>query len=303
MQAGRLFGILYYILDKRHATAPELAKKFEVSVRTIYRDIDAISGAGIPIYVTTGRNGGIQFLDDYVLDKSFFSHKERQEILSGIQSLSAAQYPDIDHILKKLGATFQVGLTDWIEVDFSRWGSIAEHENELFRQLKQAIFEKQIIHFEYDNSSGTNSWREAMPLKLVYKDKAWYLHAFCPINRDTRLFRLTRMKNLTLTEAQFEHAPDANEHVFPEPQEMGELVELELDFSLEVGYRLYDTLDKSAITKNENGYIVKLTLPETDWLYSFLMSFGDKVTIIRPESVRRKLIEKYEAALNHFKEV
>ena len=72
MQESRLFGILYYLLDKGRATAPELAEKFEVSVRTIYRDVDAISSAGIPIYVTTGRNGGIQFLDDYVLNKSFF---------------------------------------------------------------------------------------------------------------------------------------------------------------------------------------------------------------------------------------
>ena len=92
MQESRLFRILYYLLDKGHATAPELAEKFEVSVRTIYRDVDAISSAGIPIYVTTGRNGGIQFLDDYVLNKSFFSDSEKLEILSSLQSLSAVQY-------------------------------------------------------------------------------------------------------------------------------------------------------------------------------------------------------------------
>lgn len=101
LQESRLFRILYYLLDKGRATAPELAEKFEVSVRTIYRDVDAMSSAGIPIYVTTGRNGGIQFLDDYVLDKSFFSDSEKLEILSGLQSLSAVQYPEADTILKK----------------------------------------------------------------------------------------------------------------------------------------------------------------------------------------------------------
>ena len=134
MQESRLFRILYYLLDKGHATAPELAEKFEVSVRTIYRDVDAISSAGIPIYVTTGRNGGIQFLDDYVLNKSFFSDSEKLEILSSLQSLSAVQYPEVDTILNKLGAIFQTSLTDWIDVDFSRWGSVAESENKLFRQ-------------------------------------------------------------------------------------------------------------------------------------------------------------------------
>ncbi len=175
MQESRLFRILYYLLDKGRTTAPELAEKFEVSVRRIYRDVDAISSAGIPIYVTTGRNGGIQFLDNYVLDKSFFSDKEKQEMLSSIQSLSAVQYPEVDNILKKLGAIFQIGLTNWIEVDFSRWGSIAEYENQIFFQLRQAIFERRKIRFEYYNSSGTIQKCEALPQKLVYKDKAWYL--------------------------------------------------------------------------------------------------------------------------------
>ncbi len=122
MQESRLFRILYYLLDKGQATAPELAEKFEVSVRTIYRDIDAMSSAGIPIYVTTGRNGGIRFLDGHILDKTFFSSGEKQEILSAIQSLSAVQYPDIDNILRKLSAVFQTGLTDWIEIDFFTLG-------------------------------------------------------------------------------------------------------------------------------------------------------------------------------------
>ncbi len=195
MQESRLFRILYYLLDKGHATAPELAEKFEVSVRTIYRDVDAISSAGIPIYVTTGRNGGIQFLDDYVLDKSFFSDSEKLEILSSLQSLSAVQYPEVDTILKKLGAIFQIGLTDWIDVDFSRWGSVAESENRLFRQLKQAILENREITFDYHNSSGNSGKRNVYPYKLVYKDRAWYLNAFCLSRNESRLFRLSRIKN------------------------------------------------------------------------------------------------------------
>ena len=179
LQESRLFRILYYLLDKGRATAPELAEKFEVSVRTIYRDVDVMSSAGIPIYVTTGRNGGIQFLDDYVLDKSFFSDSEKLEILSGLQSLSAVQYPEVDTILKKIGAVFQTRLTDWIDVDFSRWGSVAENENRLFRLLKQAIFENREITFDYYNSSRDSGKRNVYPYKLVYKDKAWYLYAFC----------------------------------------------------------------------------------------------------------------------------
>ena len=303
MQESRLFRILYYLLDKGHATAPELAEKFEVSVRTIYRDVDAISSAGIPIYVTTGRNGGIQFLDDYVLNKTFFSDSEKLEILSGLQSLSAVQYPEADTVLKKLGAIFQVGLTDWIDVDFSRWGSSAESENRLFRQLKQAILENCEIIFDYYNSTGDGSKRNVYPYKLIYKDKAWYLFAFCLSRNKNRLFRLSRIKNLFLTEVHFERKTDICQYnsVFPIPEEIGNLIDLELEFTLDVGYRLFDTLDDTAIIKHENGYTVKLTLPENNWLYDFLMSFGDKVTIVRPKSIRQILKAKHEAAREHHK--
>ncbi len=305
MHEGRLFGILYYLLDKGRATAPELAEKFEVSVRTIYRDVDTISSAGIPIYVTTGRNGGIQFLDDFVLNKSFFSNNEKLEILSSLQSLSAVQYPEVDSILKKLGAIFQISLTDWIEVDFSRWGSVAESENKLFRQLKQSILENRKLTFDYHSSTGEGSKRDTYPFKLVYKDKAWYLYAFCLSQNKSRLFRLSRIKNLILTDEYFEHNADIsnNQSVFPLPNEMGNLIELELEFTLDVGYRLFDTLDDTAITKHEDRYNVKLTLPENNWLYDFLMSFGNKVTIIQPVSVRQTLKNKHELAMNHHKGV
>ena len=212
MQESRLFRILYYLLDKGRATAPELAEKFEVSVRTIYRDVDAISSAGIPIYVTTGRNGGIQFLDDYVLNKSLFSDSEKLEILSSLQSLSAVQYPEVDTVLNKLGAIFQIGLTDWIDVDFSRWGSVAENENRLFRQLKQAILENCEITFDYHNSTGINNRRNVYPYKLVYKDRAWYLYAFCLSRSENRLFRLSRIKNLILTEVHFERKTETYQY-------------------------------------------------------------------------------------------
>ena len=302
MQESRLFRILYYLLDKGHATAPELAEKFEVSVRTIYRDVDAISSAGIPIYVTTGRNGGIQFLDDYVLNKSFFSDSEKLEILSSLQSLSAVQYPEVDTILNKLGAIFQIGLTDWIDVDFSRWGSVAENENRLFRQLKLSILENREITFDYHTSSGNSGKRNVYPYKLVYKDRAWYLYAFCVSRNENRLFRLSRIKNLILTEAHFERKADIQYHsVFPKPEKIGDLIDLELEFTLDVGYRLFDTLDDATITKHEDGYTVKLTLPENNWLYDFLMSFGNKVTIIRPKSIRQTLKMKHEAARDHHK--
>ena len=105
------------------------------------------------------------------------------------------------------------------------------------------------------------------------------------------------------TEVHFERKTDICQYhsAFPMPEEIGNLIDLELEFTLDVGYRLFDTLDDTAITKHEHGYTVKLTLPENDWLYDFLMSFGNKVTIIRPEAIRQTLITKHEAAREHHK--
>ena len=101
----------------------------------------------------------------------------------------------------------------------------------------------------------------------------------------------------------FERKADTYQYhsVFPMPEEIGNLIDLELEFTFDIGYRLFDTLDDTAITRHENGYTVKLTLPENDWLYDFLMSFGDKVTIIRPKSIRQTLKARHEKARDHHK--
>lgn len=302
LQESRLFRILYYLLDKKHATAPELARKFEVSVRTIYRDVDRLSSAGIPIYITTGRNGGIALLDGYVLNKFMISEKEKQEILIGVQSLSAIQYPNTENILTKLGALFGTASQNIIDVDFSRWGSTAGREKQLFHLLKNAILERMQLRFDYFTSNGKNTHREVQPYKLLYKDKAWYLYAFCLLSNDWRLFRITRIKNCVTTNIHFEAKEKDSPHIWPPPESMGTLIDIELTFPHEVGYRLYDLLDDSSIFHEQDRIRVSLTLPENEWLYDFIMSFGDKVTIIHPKSLRDKIVKRYLEALAHYEE-
>lgn len=123
MEQGRLFKIVYHLLDKGRATAPELAEKFEVSVRTIYRDLDAISAAGIPIYTMQGKGGGIFILPEFVLEKSLLTPQEKEQILMALQGLAAAEDSRTDELLTKLGGLFRVQGANWIEVDFSPTGT------------------------------------------------------------------------------------------------------------------------------------------------------------------------------------
>ncbi len=120
MKNDRLFQIIYILLNEGETTAPKLADRFDVSTRTIYRDVDSLSMAGIPIYTSQGKNGGISLIEHFTFDKALFTDKEQNEILFALESLRATDV-EVDDVLLKLGTLFQKNSTNWLEVDFSRW--------------------------------------------------------------------------------------------------------------------------------------------------------------------------------------
>lgn len=195
MQESRLFRIVYYLLDKGKSTAPELAEKLEVSVRTIYRDIDIISSMGIPIYTTQGKGGGITLLDNFVLDKSLLSTREKEQILMALQGIVATEQNNTDELLTKLRSLFQSKNTNWIEVDFSNWVKNNPGQDN-FNLIKSAIFNRNVISFQYFSSNREGSQRRVEPLRLVFKSKHWYLYGFCLMRNDYRFFKPTRIRKM-----------------------------------------------------------------------------------------------------------
>ena len=187
-------------MEHGRSSAPELAKKFEVSTRTIYRDLDTISAAGIPIYATQGKGGGISLLENYVLDKSLFSEKEQEQILMSLQGIASTKGEKADELLSKLSALFQIKGTDWIEVDFSAWD---KNKAEIFGKIKKAIFDRRIITFSYFGSNGQYLSRSVKPIKLIFKGNDWYLYGFCLLRNDYRFFKLTRIKDLATSDETF----------------------------------------------------------------------------------------------------
>ena len=297
MQESRLFRIVYHLLEKGRATAPELAEKFEVSVRTIYRDIDALSGAGIPIYAEAGRNGGIHLMDDFILDKAVFSKEEKQEILTALQSLNYTKNIQSSQTLQKLSALFQLHSENWLEVDFSRWGNNGT-DNEKFELLKAAVIQQKCVKITYANSCGTISERIVQPLKLSYKSMSWYLKAYCTEKQDYRIFKLTRMIQLEVL------ADGFRKNAFPESEEVpGQTYNtITLRFPQHMSYRVYDEFEKAMVNQQENGdLLVSAEMPEDEWLIGYLLSFGANVTIIEPVYLReivaqqaKKIYEKYK---------
>ncbi|NBH83253.1 YafY family transcriptional regulator [bacterium C-53] len=298
MQESRLFKIVYYLLDKRQATASELAEKFEVSVRTIYRDIDALSGAGVPIYAEAGRNGGIHLMNDFVLDKAVLSEEEKQEILAALQSLNSTNNIGNNQTLHKLSAIFNMSSENWLEVDFSRWGNKGT-DNEKFKLLRSAVIHQKCIKITYANSYGVISERIVQPLKMSYKSMAWYLKAYCMEKQDYRIFKLTRIIDLEILPRSF------CKSLFPELDEtLGRSYNtIILCFPKNMSYRVYDEFDKAWVSKKENGdLIVSVEMPEDEWLIGYLLSFGTQIDIIEPVYLKdivaeqaKKIYEKYKS--------
>ncbi len=297
MQESRLFKIVYHLLDKGQATAPELAEKFEVSVRTIYRDIDALSEAGIPIYAEAGRNGGIHLMSDFVLNRAVLSEDEKQEILTALQSINTAKNSQNSQTLQKLSGMFQLNSENWLEIDFSRWGN-QSFDNEKFELLKSAIFQCKTVKIQYANSSKVLSERIIQPLKLVYKSMAWYLKAFCTEKQDWRVFKLNRIIDLTLLNEHFQRRE------FPEstdsPEE--EYHQITLRFPKEMAYRVYDEFDKTQVQQQANGdFIASAAMPQDSWLIGFLLSFGTQVEIISPAYLKEVVAEQAKLIYEKYK--
>jgi len=181
MQTGRLFEIIYLLLNKERVTARELAERFGVSTRTIYRDIDTISLAGIPVYTEKGKGGGISLLPDFVLSKSVFSEQEQNEILSMLHGLSQLQSADSAQLLQKLSAIFNKTAANWLEVDFSDWNFERE---DFWSDLKTAILSRRIAEFDYYSTYSEKTHRRVEPIQLWFKSKAWYLRAYDLTRKD-----------------------------------------------------------------------------------------------------------------------
>lgn len=294
MKESRLFRILYYILENGRTSAPVLAKQFEVSVRTIYRDIDVISSAGIPIYVTPGRNGGVQIHKNYILNRAMLTDKEKQEILSALQSTSLVNALPGNATLTKLSALFQQPSDNWFEVDFSRWG-IKSQDDTSFSLLKKAILSHHAVKIVYVNTNGQKTERTVYPLKMVFKARQWYLKAFCVNKNDFRLFKMSRMLKLHLLSETF--AP--MEYPNPIDDFQKSYPKTVLLFPKEMAYRVYDEFEATEIKEKENGsLLVSVEMPQDNWLIGYLLSFGSTVEILEPSWLRKALAIEAEKIYN-----
>lgn len=298
MQINRLFEIVYILLNKKNTTAKELSEHFEVSKRTIYRDIDTLCECGIPIYTSKGKGGGIGLLDNFILNKSILSEDEQNEILCALKSLQATNYKDNNSVFSKLSNIFGTTNTNWIEIDFSGWNSSSE---ENFSLLKHAILNTKIVSFDYYSSYGEKTTRSVEPLQLWFKDKNWYLKAFCKFKESYRIFRLSRIKNLIISDETFIRKLPEIQLESKSIHNNNDIVNLKLKICSSQSYRVYDEFDYDQITINDdNTFTVSASYPQGEWVYSYILSFGPDATVLEPEYVRNIIKGRLNEMINKY---
>ena len=291
MKIDRLIGILSLLLQEEKTTAPELAERFEVSRRTISRDIDDLCRAGIPIRTVQGSGGGISIMDGYRMDRTVLSAKDMQMILAGLRSLdSVSKDRYYEQLMEKIkaGSSRFISGRDSILIDLTAW-----HKESLipkFEILQNAIEHRHAVSFRYYAPSGESS-RTAQPYFLVFRWSDWYLWGWCPDRQDFRMFKLSRMDLLQETDALFEPRevpmPDlSDEKIFPGG------IRIRVLFAPEMKWRLMEEFGPDHLSEQDDGRLMlRAEYSDMDSLITWLMTFGDKAEILEPEEARTRLKE------------
>jgi predicted DNA-binding transcriptional regulator YafY len=294
MQIQRLFETVYLLLNHKQMTARQLAERFEVSVRTIFRDLETLSLAGIPIYTTQGKGGGICLLDNFVLNKAVISNEEQNQILFALQSVTGTGQLEAENILLKLRGLFDKQTTDWIKVDFTRWG-YRSTDSIKFEILKTAIINKLTLQFNYFSTIGESTQRKAYPLRLVFKGKSWYLQAYCLLKDDYRTFKINRICQVeSLNDKELNDNFQTNTFIPPEISTTDPppttFCQLSLLFQPQAAFRVFDDFKDTDISKNPDGtLLVKAKMPDDEGLAGYLLSFGTWLTILEPSNIRQRV--------------
>ena len=279
MKAGRLLGILHYLLAHGRTPARILAQRFEVTERTILRDMDDLSEFGVPVYAIQGQGGGWEIDRRYVLPAGLLQEQEQSQILAALEASQADA-----GLLDKLRAYFKGSQrTDhWLLVDQTTWHQ-SPHLSRDFDRLKQAILERQLVTFRYCSNQGSWSQRQVEPARLVLKHYRWYLFAWCRERQAFRYFKLSRMHDLQVLAQGFDS--DYSHLDLPQTLSESDLRPVSLRFDDQVAYRVYDDFAGLAIKDNQGGLLVQTQLPISQDLVAYLLSYGPYVQVLAPRSL------------------
>jgi len=314
MKIDRLLAITVLLLNRGRLSAKELAERFEVSSKTIYRDMDTLSQAGIPIVAHQGISGGFEIMEHYMIDKYWLSAEEMSTLVAAVKGMSSALADQqMDILLEKVKAllhrveqSFGVEYRrESVVMDFQPWGQRQGLKSSV-GLLKQAIQESRRVIMDYISSEGTSERRIIEPVSLLLKGNVWYVQAFCLVREDERIFRLSRMQQIELLSEHYAPRPflgkkESLEWKTSWSQEQDPEQETVLLFEASAHQRVADIFPPEQVTVTPDGAIrVQTSYKLDEWFYGMILSFGAQVLVEQPpeaaEEVKRRaqrIISRY----------
>ena len=304
MKLERLYAITVYLLNHGRTSASELARHFEVSLRTIQRDMDSLCLAGIPVISIAGASGGYEISENYRLEHGFATTDDYSNIQTALQGLvSATGDPKAKHTLEKI-AHMSNPNDNSIILDFS---VLQEGDRNTLQLLQTAVSEKRTVTFTYTNNNSETRTHSVEPIAVIYRWYAWYLLAYSKVKNDYRTYKLVRMSSLKVTDTPFtkEHESAGTIMEMLDQTDSRQYTEILIKCKEPAKARVIEYL-KGTVTKelSDGGAVIKATVVENEqfWLGT-LLSLGDNVEIIAPERIRRQLLESAEKIVSLYREL
>ncbi|MFP4461416.1 MAG: helix-turn-helix transcriptional regulator [Thermotogota bacterium] len=300
MKTDRLVSMIFLLMKKKKVSARELADFYDCSIRTIYRDIETLENAGVPIVSYRGTEGGFELIEGYRIEKPFLSSQEASLILGLLQGIQqVVDDVEVESISTKMeGADANFSN---LYFDMKGWG-MSEDFRDKANRVNQAITQHKAIDIEYYSSYLHCSIRKINPLKIIIKGSQWYLHAFCTRKNDYRLFKISRIKSLQTTDEVFD--PSDYKLIPEQNDEWAENTEtfLILKFDKKIYSSFKDFfLEENIIENTGEHFIVSVRFPIDHWVKSLILSFGEMVEVIEPAFLRKeikeaaqKIVDKYD---------
>ena len=304
MAVDRLIGILAILLREEKATAAQLAERLEVNQRTIYRDMERLCRAGIPLRSDRGRNGGISIMEGYAMDRTLLTDADRGAILAGLRSLDSVSGTGYyKRLMEKLPQSREAAEDDCVVIDLASWyGPVLAPR---LAELKDACARRRVVRFTYCSPKG-DSERVVEPYKLVFRWSSWYLHGWCREREDWRLFKLGRMLDLEVLEETFPPRP-APDPITPLERVYPDALQASIRFAPAARWRLIDEYGAGSFTQEPDGSLLfRRGFPDREELFRWVLSFQEQAELLEPEGLRRELAarikkigQKYDSHLSH----
>jgi len=307
MKIERLIAIIMLLMERDTVPTSELAERLEVSRRTIFRDIDSLGMAGLPVVVTRGAAGGVSLMKSYKVDKKLFTPKDIQSLIAGLRSYhQLLENKEIANTLTKLQSLAEGN--DSLKQPL-RHVSVDLEPNpgnrslrSLLKEVETAMNDSRYLLFHYTDKNGKETFRKAEPYQVVFKESTWYLQAFCTDRKDYRIFKLARMNEVRLSEETFT------------PRDFAPLPMDGSDWMTEERVPVIIRIDKSIkdkvierfgaehiLAQDGDGYIAKYPIADNEEGYNVLLKFGAKCEILEPDSVRQNFIRYLNKILTIYK--